>query len=547
MSAADSTSSRDHPDHIEHTDGVCVIDPAWFSSEGILKDSIPESRARTREHIETQVASLAPGLVLSDASWACSSALNSAFATQSTLVLVPLRQQLIHYNALAPVNVLPAELLLDIFTCLVLDPATPIWLANQYLAWTSAVCTYWRQTALSFADLWTRIDLLRGALASRAFACSHPHPVSVDFTIPHRYRRPTDLQDVRTAIHTHAARIEQMAFAIPAGACDALLGRFPPALPLLHTLTLERAGGSSALVVPDPARLQSCSSIAHAATPALRSLTLVNMTLPWRLALFRGLTALRVEATSSSQWGVPSLQEFLDVLTACPELQELALKNAGPMPRPLTPPARPLALPRLRKYTGIFTDSLYDDSMRGAHILSHLCLPRSADLVLTSSGRLLVHGPHDSESLLARFDTLQLKARSLLFSSADTGTGSLEVVVGASGQHLPTFLPLPGIRTVVVSAADKLDMEYRVPVMIAQLAMDRLDTIRLEGISLHSAPKLLWKARRVGMKNLKLQMVDVPEADPARERELKEWVGSLELALAEAYVVGQYAIRTVSY
>jgi len=65
-----------------------------------------------------------------------------------------LHSLLLHRNALAPISLLPPEILARVFSLLALQE--PPYSSKQSLGWIRAthVCWHWRQVALDYSSLW---------------------------------------------------------------------------------------------------------------------------------------------------------------------------------------------------------------------------------------------------------------------------------------------------------------------------------------------------------------------------------------------------------
>ncbi|KAA1469082.1 hypothetical protein DENSPDRAFT_834612 [Dentipellis sp. KUC8613] len=513
-------------------------DDSMLPFENIPSDA--PSRVSGQENIVAQIRTMASELLQteSDFSWVVSAVrflITSHPSTETTTA--PLQRLLMHYNAFSAVSRLPAETLLNIFSHLVLYSDTPLRLANQSLLCVSAVCRFWRDIALSSPQLWSWIDLHDTDFAAVAFERSQNIPIHLKLVFPYRYDLESISQQTFTLIHEHAARIAGLHLTMPSDAHYVMLGYFPPELPLLHTLDLRNTHTDSSAISenepsPDTDYLDKDTSIIHAAMPSLRTLKLENLAIRWQ---FRGLTTLHIDKETMAE--APSVETFLDVLTACPELEELLLKNAGPLPSrfPSTFAGAPVLLPKLRELFLVYLAPVVRyNTGRASFILSLLSPSQSARIQTTSfepTARM-------RELYLTRFDTLRLEKVRIVFSVAGVvDVGHLGILMAGGCwedfPHLPSFLRLPNIRTVVLNAADALAIGSELPWVISMLDVQELEVLRTEGMSVAAALETLREAEIGKLKKLEMVDVPMPGAQDGLLEDLRKLVEELEVRFVE--------------
>ncbi|KDR71073.1 hypothetical protein GALMADRAFT_271252 [Galerina marginata CBS 339.88] len=290
-------------------------------------------------------------------------------------------------NASSQVNRLPPEVLAHIFSFLQHRPEKPPYPTPQsYNSWLRAthVCRYWRIVAFAFPRLWNYIHI-RGPLDGAAVASimrsgKVPLKVYYDYT-PMSSRRfvqanydPSKKNDPLAMVADHADRLQELhltsdsesiwnVFRSPMANLEVLsiIGRWPPHIP-------NRA--LPCLFAND--------------TPNLRKLVLARIS-SWPLNDFHNLTHLSLYnqyERGGHRSSTLSLNEFLDILRACPDLEELVLVRAGPNAgRSTVPPEAilmPVSLPSLRDLE--IGDWVSPDDV--AFFLSHLTFPKKTTLCI---------------------------------------------------------------------------------------------------------------------------------------------------------------------
>ncbi|TFY54456.1 hypothetical protein EVG20_g9695 [Dentipellis fragilis] len=280
----------------------------------------------------------------------------------------------------------------------------------------------------------------------------------------------------------HAAYIDQLAFATSAGACNALLGHFLPVLLRLHALTLGRAGTHTSIV-------HTGDQHTHAAEPQAGERD-------------ASLNARAVPGTYSAPSGGDS-----GIIVGCAD-------STGVRRGPRSVPGAPGAGAQECGPCAAVADRAGGSCgvAEAAQVHGNIQRPCAARLqarctypVAPAPAVLCGSGGHELRASACVAGDAPRTARHAELEAVEPST------VTASDQNLSTFLRLPNIRTVVVSAADTLDIEYQVPMMVAQLGTHRVDTLRMEGVPLSVVERVMKRANLVGVKEP--QIVNMPEAE----------------------------------
>ncbi|KAL1722780.1 hypothetical protein EV715DRAFT_261096 [Schizophyllum commune] len=232
----------------------------------------------------------------------------------------------------SPVNRLPSELLAAVFTLAVNSDDDPAMLSALML-----VCRYWAQLAVATPCLWATITVsaheslerVRRRL-ERSKAC--PLDVSICFEQraelasictpeQHKHRIMDRVVRAMDLIRPALWRTRRFRLAVPTRAhAHAALARCREDAPVLEALAVEIA--EPAHGEPSPT---SMLPLFNGCTPRLRACALASFNFGWQPNL---LCHLRVLALGGYFNGAaPDPSTLLGVLRACPELEELALRN----------------------------------------------------------------------------------------------------------------------------------------------------------------------------------------------------------------------------
>ncbi|KAF8913595.1 hypothetical protein CPB85DRAFT_1434001 [Mucidula mucida] len=281
-------------------------------------------------------------------------------------------------NALIPVNQLPAELMVIIFTysqqhlaSFLPTPPNGIAYDKHHRDWLSLlhVCRHWRGIAATSNLLWTTID--NGLVPQKFLRRSGNAPLTVYCGVRMRSCPKSDLSLFLP--HLHRIRELHMDISSWVLSIQDLYTAISKPAPLLESLTLDTMGPVTAPNAHLPA-------IFNGVMPRLRKLCLEYFTY-WPTGYFRGLTSLCLHHMPFPESLRPTTAQFLDFLESSPDLEELILVSAGPtrvdaedVPAPHT--ERLVALNKLRELT--FGKIIDLSCVR--RLLSYLSLPENAHM-----------------------------------------------------------------------------------------------------------------------------------------------------------------------
>ncbi|GBE84658.1 hypothetical protein SCP_0606370 [Sparassis crispa] len=274
-----------------------------------------------------------------------------------------------------PVNRLPNEILGEIFVILrSLDYSNNI--SPVGMAWlrVTFVCQYWRGIALGMPSLWSSIDVTRDLEFCRLYLQRSQNTL-IDIHYPRdmlvRCRCSThNVTGIIVMVLPHAHRIRTLEL----GTMDKshlleLFAALTIPMPHMEALELLRDDGWDDLTPFNPPRDQF---------PALRSIALNPACIAWSSPLLSRLTNLELYYRTSDK--LLSMNTFLDMIQASPDLQSLVLWHAGPNVG-ASKDTRIVSLPQLRVI------HLEDTSRTISSTLAHLAIPARAFLKI----RILAH------------------------------------------------------------------------------------------------------------------------------------------------------------
>ncbi|KAH9923576.1 hypothetical protein B0H21DRAFT_158779 [Amylocystis lapponica] len=261
-------------------------------------------------------------------------------------------------NSSAPVNRLPVELLVAIFSRLPSFEDTLVFFIDQYyvsLITMTAVCRHWRAVALATPTLWTQIDAAKPLeLTNLCLARSMSMPIEIYATPSWKEGRSRaqrvqiDFCQVAAAIAPHVPRIRIFK-------CRSMhIVQIRPFLRILTVpmLLLEEVELTTEfdLSDDDDAFANRYFFPANEAFPCLRSLELGRVIIPSTSSMLVGLVSLRLY--DSLEGHATSMDTLLSILDACPDLENLVLNGCGPDVsdelRVDLIPTRIVSLPRLK-------------------------------------------------------------------------------------------------------------------------------------------------------------------------------------------------------
>ncbi len=221
--------------------------------------------------------------------------------------------------------------------------------SRDTLAVLNAVCRRWRVLAVSSSGLWTEIrSSFSPEKAALYLQRSDPSALTI-----HISRFPQDLTRqanvslgrVLDLIHEALPRVKYLG--VPVSPRQTFAHPiFATSAPALEFLSLRRnSRGVSKIQV---------EGFLGRHTPALRHLRLHGTLVPWNSPLLRNLTSIHLSKLDANSQ--PTENELAIVLLCCPQIEDLQLKNAGPVFPDLTldrEPARAhsstITLPYMRR------------------------------------------------------------------------------------------------------------------------------------------------------------------------------------------------------
>ncbi|KAI0775543.1 hypothetical protein BD413DRAFT_470375 [Trametes elegans] len=225
----------------------------------------------------------------------------------------------------SPVQRLPNDLLSSIFTIAVLDGEDEDSITRSNLM---LVCKYWREVAIHTPMLWTRITMGTHRSIDRALlkldrSKSAPLHICLDFS-PRMEHGTVSTESIVTSmdlIRPAIWRWQTFHLIVPSRPqAHAALTRCKEQAPLLEVLSIRVAHSMqedhySTPPLPLFARY----------TPRLRSTSFTSFNFNWDPALLSNLRVLKL----GGYWNgySPSVDVILRTLRACPQLEELVLRN----------------------------------------------------------------------------------------------------------------------------------------------------------------------------------------------------------------------------
>lgn len=291
-------------------------------------------------------------------------------------------------NGLAPIRVLPDDVLITIFAILSQSDtwisyptdSTPLFqsTAHRKPTWLAVVhtCQRWRRLALSTPTLWTKIDL--GADRSRGYQISQYFlRLSTNATVSFALLKDRqDLAEIADLTLRELYRVSELQVSLKAPKLASFVARLDVPAPALEVLCLRQEYGRRWL---NPTDALVPSNLLNGDAPRLRQLILKLVSIPWTSTLLRGLTAL--DLSHGNPRVTPTIDQFLSVLEACPRLLSLRINDAGPMLPPDThypDPSRYVSLPNLRSLV------LAGKCADVAYMAAHLVIPQTTILRLSA-------------------------------------------------------------------------------------------------------------------------------------------------------------------
>lgn len=336
------------------------------------------------------------------------------------------------HNSLAPISLLPPEVLARVFHFLSLEE--PPFSGKQELGWIRAthVCQHWRQVALDDSSLWARISGMPTniELLSEMLARARNAPLDIDIDLDGTpYPELILLMFPPHLSHTHKLSLH----AATSLYLDSFRDIYIQEAPSLEHFELE--SDTSPIIF----RELGGTTLFKGKAPRLRTLTLFQVFIPWALIPRGQLTQLEITlvdeiSIKDFSWH-GNLNQLIDLLVNCPELEVLILDACLPPLLTHFPCGQTIHLPHLSRLR------LGGSSYRITNLLTMLKIPSSTTLQLycTSENDLTYNDhfllPVVSAHLQSSADAPPIEFKNLAVNLSCTGR-LLEVTASTS-------LPIP--------------------------------------------------------------------------------------------------------
>ena len=246
-------------------------------------------------------------------------------------------------NALAPISLLPPEVLTRVFHFLSLEE--PPFSREQNLCWIKVthVCRFWRQVALGDSSLWARILGMPTnlGLVSAMLARARNVPLDININLE-GVSSPDALLLMLTphVFHTSELRLN-FGFVLPSAFFRDICSQEAPAL---EHFDLDSHYS------PITFRALDGTTLFKGRAPKLRTFSLFQVFIPWSIIPRGQLTRLEVQYIDELPNVVHpcgDLNQLIDLLVNCPELEALVLWCSLPSQLSQFPRGQTIRLPRL--------------------------------------------------------------------------------------------------------------------------------------------------------------------------------------------------------
>lgn len=339
-----------------------------------------------------------------------------------------LRSLLTRRNALAPISLLPPEILARVFHLLASEETT--YSDKPYFGWirrTTHVCRHWRQVALDDSSLWARISgvptNMNTALISEMLARARNAPLEIDIDLVASPSPEVFLMFPSHLSHTRALRLHSLS-TIHFESVREILSREAPALEHFEL----GVSVSAPFIFRDLGETTSFKGQA----PKLRAFCISQVCVPWSFIPRGQLTQLKIillnETTTLDAPSLGNAKQFIDLLADCPALEILVLELCLPRDLSQSSRGRTVHLPHLSRLC------VGGSSSRVTNLLKMLKVPSTTTLHLrcvSESG-----SPHNDYHILpvisAQFQTsVPVEFKSLRVSLSYVGH-LLDIVASTS-------------------------------------------------------------------------------------------------------------------
>ena len=275
-------------------------------------------------------------------------------------------------NALAPISLLPPEVLSRVFRFLSLEE--PPYSGKQNLGWIGVthVCQLWRRVALGDSSLWARISgvTTNTELISEMLARARNTPLEISVGL-----NGTTISEVLLMFPSHLSHIRELSLRIETPFCfDGFQDIY------CHEASALEKFEFDSLTSPVIFRELGETTLFKGQAPKLQTVILSQVFIPWSLIPRGQLTQLEIslqdEVSIADETLFGDLNQLIDLLVSSPGLVVLALESCLPSQLNHYPYGQTIHLPHLSRL------HLGGSSSRIANLLKMLKLPSSTILQL---------------------------------------------------------------------------------------------------------------------------------------------------------------------
>ncbi|KAI0289295.1 hypothetical protein BC826DRAFT_631265 [Russula brevipes] len=278
------------------------------------------------------------------------------------------RALLTRRNTLAPVSVLPAEVLARIFHLVALAESSRPGMGSLRWIGITHVCHHWRQVALDDSSLWARISgwSAKTTWISETLARARNAPLAIDLFETWN----AEILAMFSAHFAHTREFSLRGLVTPHFFDDNIREICSLEAPALEHFELDADIDFPVTFFRAP--------LFNGMAPKLRTFSLSQIRVPWSFIPRGQLSQLKIslfdEESIADRPSLGDSKSLIDLLINCPVLEILVLESC--LPQSITRPSHVQAihLPRLSHL------SLRDSSSRVANLLEILKLPSSTTL-----------------------------------------------------------------------------------------------------------------------------------------------------------------------